>query len=171
MRYISLTKGQVALVDDSDYEWLSQWRWQARWHKRRLKWNAQRSKRANGRKFLLHMSRVIMDAPTGLMVDHINGDTLDNQRHNLRLATNQQNQHNQTKLRTDNTTGYKGVTQIRSGNYLAQLYLNKVRIRLGVRVEKREAAILYNEGALKYFGEFAALNRIEQGGDYGDHQS
>lgn len=171
MRYIALTKGQVASVDDSDYEWLSQWNWQARWHLRREVWRACRSKSVKGKDHELAMSRVIMNAPTGLMVDHINGDTLDNQRHNLRLATNQQNQHNQTRLRRDNTSGYKGVTQLRTGYYLAQLYLNGVRIRLGIRAQKLDAAILYNEGALLHFGEFAALNRIEPGGDCGDHQS
>lgn len=162
MRYVSLTKGQVALVDDADYEWLDQWTWKARWHGRREIWDAVRMLYSDGKQRELRMSRLIVGAPDGLMVDHINGDTLDNQRHNLRLATNQQNQHNQTRLRRDNTTGYKGVTQLRAGNYLAQLYLDGVRIRLGVRVEKHEAAILYNEGALLHFGEFAALNRIEE---------
>lgn len=162
MRYITLTKGQVALVDDADYEGLSRWRWQAKWHKRREVWIAARSTWTKGRKCELSMSRTIMCAPIGLMVDHINGDSLDNQRHNLRLATNQQNQHNQTRLRRDNTTGYKGVyLNSRSGNYVSQIYFNKRRIPLGTRHTRKEAAMLYNEAALKYFGEFAALNRIE----------
>lgn len=105
------------------------------------------------------MARFILDAPKGIMTDHRDGDTLNNQRENLRLATNQQNQHNQRRLRRDNTTGFKGVTLWpRKGVYNAQIYVNTIRKSLGCYKTPEEAAAAYDAAAVKYFGEFAATN-------------
>lgn len=101
MKKIKLTNGQYALVDDQDYEWLSQWSWHP---------SCGYAGRNNGygiKKTLMH--RLILNAPDGVEVDHINRDRLDNQRANLRLASRSINQQNKG-MQKNNTSGYKGVS-------------------------------------------------------------
>jgi len=91
-------------------------------------------------------------------VDHIDGDSLNNRRLNLRPCTNQQNQFNQ-KPQRGGLSRYKGVVlQDRSKPYYARIYLDGMCIYLGSFLTEKEAALAYNEAAEKYFGEFACLN-------------
>jgi HNH endonuclease len=87
--YISLTQGQVARVDERDYEWLSQWKWFATYYSHVDSWYAGRGAP------ILGMHVALMDPPGGWTVDHRNHDTLDNRRSNLRLATYSQQAHEQ----------------------------------------------------------------------------
>lgn len=80
-----------ALVDDENFEWLNQWKWS---HLKSYDYTGYVVKRKNG--FIL-MHRLIMDTPKGMEVDHINGNSLDNRKENLRNCTHQQNQCNQRK--------------------------------------------------------------------------
>lgn len=89
---ISLTQGMVTVVDDEDFAWLSQWKWYAK--QSRSKWYAARTIYENQRAQILRMQRIILNAPSDLLVDHVNGDSLDNRRSNLRLVTHQENQWN-----------------------------------------------------------------------------
>jgi HNH endonuclease len=98
--------GLVALVDDEDYEFLSQWNWSAVSTHRRNSGYAMRLDNRTGKTFLMH--RVILDAPSGAEVDHINGNGLDNRRANLRFATRQQGQANRRVFKS-NKSGFKGV--------------------------------------------------------------
>lgn len=117
----------------------------------------------NRRKVLMH--RIILAAHgvnlTGLEVDHINHDRLDNRKSNLRPATRGENQWNVPKLRT-NSTGYKGVSlDKRRGKYVAQIRLNKKHVHLGQFVTAEAAALAYNRAAREHHGEFACLNRVK----------
>lgn len=108
MKEIPLTKGKVALVDDEDYGWLSAFRWcalQVRCHRFYVVRNVPRGE---GRRGTIYMHRAIACPPAGLQVDHINGDSLDNRRLNLRVATNAQNNRNRG-VSKNNTSGFKGV--------------------------------------------------------------
>jgi len=88
-------------------------------------------------------------------LDHINNDRSDNRLSNLRLATINQNAQNQ-KIRSNNTTGYKGVTFVkRVGRYWAQIFVNGKIKSLGYYHTPEEAHAAYCKGADKYFGEFA----------------
>lgn len=107
MKEIPLTKGKIALVDDTDYDWLIQWKWHA-WTAKG-KWFAI-SQEKEGHKMKMH--RLIMNAPDGLQVDHRNHNGLDNRRENLRICTNTENSRNR-RIRRDNTTGFKGVHWLR----------------------------------------------------------
>lgn len=104
MKEIPLTNGKIALVDDDDYEWLSQWKWYSRKH--RNSFYAQRSIWENGKIRTLQMHIAIMGKREGLQIDHMNGNGLDNQRHNLRHLTNRQNAQN---LHTNKSSTYPGV--------------------------------------------------------------
>jgi hypothetical protein len=103
------------------------------------------------------MAREIMKAPKGVMVDHKSGDRFDNRKENLRFATNQQNQHNQTRVRIDNTSGYKGVIRTARG-FGAQIYMNRRRIWIGTYRTPEDAARAYDAWARELFGEFAHTN-------------
>ena len=93
-------------------------------------------------------------------IDHINGDPKDNRWINLRAATNTQNSRNSRKPK-NNTSGYKGVSFIsRLNKYRATIMVNRKHIYLGLFVDPKEAALAYNNAAIKYFGEFALLNDL-----------
>ena len=102
MRKIPLSQGKFALLDSEDFNYINQWNWYydkgyARTH----------SKIDN--KQLLYMHRLILNFPEDKDIDHINHNTLDNRKSNLRIVTSSQNSMNQ-RIRKDNTSGYKGVT-------------------------------------------------------------
>lgn len=92
MKRIPLTQDQHALCDDEDYDFLMRWRWYAQWRPKAQQYYAVRNGE-RGKKLIL-MHRVIMQTPEGLQVDHINHDTLDNRRQNLRNCSNRENTRN-----------------------------------------------------------------------------
>lgn len=111
----------------------------------------------NGRNVTCYLHRVIMNAPPGVQVDHINGDTLDNRRCNLRLCTHKENGHNR-KLQ-GGTSKFKGVTwHKRDRKWQAGIRHNGKQIHLGYFNDDVEAARAYDRAARKYFGEFARVN-------------
>lgn len=144
MKEIPLTKGKVTLVDDADYAWLLQQRWRFR------------SGYARSDKTSMH--RLIMNAPRDMEVDHINGDTLDNRRKNLRLATVKQNRMNRSKHKITSSQ-YKGVSwEKRSSKWRARIKLNRKFIYLGIFASEIDAANAYDKAAHIYHGEFARAN-------------
>lgn len=103
-------------------------------------------------------------SPNGYIIDHINNDdTLDNREQNIRFGTRQQNIFNSVKQNSQTTSKYKGVyfSKIRN-RFVAQITYNYNNIYLGVYKTQEQAAIAYNEAAIKYFDDFARLNKIEQ---------
>jgi hypothetical protein len=101
-----------------------------------------------------------MNPLPGLQVDHINGNTLDNRKFNLRICTAAENTKN-TKLKSSNTSGYKGVAWHTGTNkWRAYIVLDNRQKHLGLFKTKEEAALSYNEAALKYHKSFARLNNI-----------
>lgn len=156
MKEIKLTQGQVALVDDDDYGWLVQWKWQAL--RSSTKYYATRMDRTNGLT-CIYMHRAIMSAPLGMEVDHINGDGLDNRRSNLRLCTGLENHFNLRKIKPA-TSKYKGVCVSPEGYITAYAYENDRTVYIGRFKTEEDAALAYNEATLKIHGEFARLNEI-----------
>lgn len=112
-REIPLSNGHVAIVDASDYEWLSQWKWSAMTNgSRKTLYAVRNSPVKDGRKSIIYMHREIIGLPYGdkRRGDHIiNGDTLNNRRSNLRIASVEENSFNSVAHR-DNSSGYKGVS-------------------------------------------------------------
>ena len=103
------------------------------------------------------LSVYIMAPPAGMIVDHINGNTLDNRRSNLRVCTQSQNLMN-SKKRIDNTSGFKGVSWKKSKK-LWQVYINvdKKRI-LGGYFKCRLLAVMKREELTKkHHGEYFNL--------------
>lgn len=161
MRYIPLTQGQIAIVDDEDYEELSQFKWYAQ--KRGQTYLAARTYYENGKKKFEYMHRRIVRAPDGLVVDHINGNGLDNRRSNLRICTRAENNRNihrhLSRKRAKVVSRFKGVYwDERSKKWTAQIRVNRRQIWLGMFEDEIQAALAYDAAAFCYFGEFARPN-------------
>ena len=149
MREIKLTQGKVALVDDQDYLRLTA---MGRWHAQKGvdTYYAQRS-----RGVMMH--RVIMDAPKGMVVDHINGNGLDNRRENLRVVTYEQNARNTN--RGWGTSEYLGVSWNKSRRkWQAQTRIRKVPHHLGFFDTEEQAARAVDRKRRQVFGEVAKAN-------------
>lgn len=158
---IPLTQGKYAIVDDCDYEWLSQWKWCA--ERNRDTFYAQRRvRRPGGLRLTIRMHRLVANPPPNMMVDHVNRDGLDNRRCNLRVCTHAQNQLNHKRHRT-NSSGYRGVLFHR-GKWVAKISVNGKPRHLGTFETPEEAARAYDAVAIETRGEFAALN-FGQGAD------
>jgi len=154
MREIPLTRGLVAIVDDADFDLVSRYKWYASPTNKGRSFYACRVATAGGRKKTVRMHRVISGITDEACVDHINRNTLDNRRVNLRAATVTQNNHNRG-VRGD--VPFKGVR--RNGKkFRAQIMANGKLFRLGTFVSAESAALAYDEQAKNFFGEFAYLN-------------
>lgn len=114
----------------------------------------------NRKKIRIH--NLILPPTDSTFVDHINCNGLDNRAKNLRLCTRSQNSMN-TRPRKNTFSKYKGVTYscCPTKPYRSRIQLDGKMISLGLFYTQKEAAISYNQAALKYFGEFARLNVIE----------
>lgn len=112
------------------------------------------------RKFI-NIHKIIMgDNEEYPLIDHRNGNTLDNRKDNLRFCTCQQNNMNR-KSRKGSTSKYKGVSwSTKSKKWDVGIYVDKKTIHLGMYKSEDEAALVYNRAASFYFGEFARLNEV-----------
>lgn len=151
---IKLTQGKIALVDDEDYAWLSQRKWQYRQNGRKDTGYAGRIEHGK----VVWMHRLILNASEKVLTDHIDRNKLNNQRYNLRSCTNTENQHN-GKVPKHNTSGFKGVGYKASAHkYRARARLDKKDIHLGYFDNPMDAALAYDKFAKENYGEFAAPN-------------
>ncbi len=152
VRQIPLTQGKVALIDDEDFERVNQYKWHALRDSHGTTWYA-RHVTPNPTRVLLLMHRLIVNAPFGMEVDHVNGDGLDNRRANLRICTHSENVCNQRK--THGTSRYKGVSWHKdTGKWQAQIKVNGRGMYLGCFTTEEEAHAAYCSASAKYHGGF-----------------
>lgn len=158
MKRIELTNGQVALVDDGDFDLVSGYRWHA--SKCRRVSYAQASAR-RGDKTQIQMHRLILGVADGIAVDHVDSDGLNNQRANLRVATLQQNGMNARKRLAATTSKFKGVRWHKQHlKWQAYITNGGKQTHLGLFESERSAAFAYNREAIKRFGSFARINEL-----------
>lgn len=156
MKEIRLTKGQIALVDDADYDFLNQWKWCAL--KLKKVYYATRAEGPKRKRIFILMHRQIMNTPSGLQVDHIDHNGVNNQRSNLRNCTIQQNRANRTSFGSSQYLGvsvYKehGVKRIKAG-----IQKDGRSVHIGLFKTEEDAAKAYDEKAREMHGEYANLN-------------
>lgn len=152
---IALSRGQVALVDDADFAWLNRWKWYCN----EAGYAARNLDQVTPHTILL-MHRVILDAQPGELVDHINGDTLDNRRENLRLVDGYQNQHNR---RATQGRPYKGVSWYkRKSKWQARIQAYGRSYHLGYYKDPLEAALVYDAASQHLHGVYGRLNFPER---------
>jgi hypothetical protein len=158
---IPLTQNKIALIDEIDVD-LAKLKWFA--------WGTDYSYAARRiyKIGCVYLHRLVLGRKLGTpmgqedFVDHINHNTLDNRRANLRLATKGQNCHNQKK-RNACGSKFKGLTKCSNGTWKVSITINYNRIHLGYFSDEILAARAYDAAARKYFGEFAKTN-FEEGG-------
>jgi hypothetical protein len=159
MKIIPLSQGLVALVSDQDYEFLSQWKWYAA--KSGGGYYARRMDHKTGK--LIYMHRVITNAPPGMVPDHINYNTLDNRRENLRLLTSLQNLQNPSPYKKKAISdkrliaGYRGIRHFEGRYWRAQIHIGNKSIHLG-SFSTAEAAARAFDAAAKKYGKDIPLN-------------
>jgi len=103
---------------------------------------------------------IVMDVPDGFLVDHVNHNTLDNRKVNLRVCTKQENSFNKKKIESCSSR-FKGVCwNKRKNKWQAEIKFNGKSYFLGYFGNENEAATIYNERAKSFFGEYAYLNEV-----------
>lgn len=159
MKKIKLNRDKFALVDDQDFEYLNQFSWRLNTSKDQFCIYAMRRIQKNNKVTRILMHREIINAPFGTSVDHIDGNTLNNQRCNLRIATMSQNLANQRKTR--GTSKYMGVSYHKgAAKFEAYVTCKGIRYYLGLFENEIQAAQARNIKAVQLFGSFAKLNKI-----------
>lgn len=160
MRKLKLSNSKkFALVDDDDYESLVKFKWYY------AKSSGIRRARLKSDPLeypdKIKISRQILNFPNGV-VDHKDTDVFNNQKSNLRVCTQSQNSKNQSKPIGVHSSKYKGVSWTKNyKKWESYIKVNYKKINLGYYDVEKEAAIKYNEAAIKYFGEFANLNEFK----------
>ncbi|MGE7139167.1 HNH endonuclease [Luteibacter sp. NPDC031894] len=157
MKVIPLTHGLEAIVDDDAPSCV----FEAKWYAKKSGYDGYfyAVSKSFGRQGV-RLHRLIVGAPEGMCVDHINGDTLDNRRCNLRVCTNTENLRNR-KLSCRSKTGFKGVSilhRLTKDVYAARITTNGKKIQIGVFATPEEAARAYDKAASDHFGRFARPN-------------
>lgn len=144
----------IALVDDVDFEFVSQWAWHlsGKYAARQVRIKGTKRKRT------LYLHRLITGCPEGLEVDHIDGDKTNCQRYNLRTATQGQNATNRRK-RAGTSSQFKGVSwYTKIGKWRAYYNRNGRTLYLGNFDDEEAAARAYDAAARVHYGEYARLN-------------
>lgn len=154
MKKIPLTKGKFATVDDRDFFYLS-----------KVKWCSDRGyavRRESGQAHrLIYMHREIMNFPKKEGVDHIDGNGLNNQRSNLRICSQQKNLWNRSGNKRKIYSKFKGVSFHKPTGYWTATLKTSGKAKRVYTKSETEAVKKYNEMALKTFGEYAYLNKLE----------
>lgn len=170
---VYLTQDQYTILDREDWDRISHYSFHASYYKNIKGYYCNTSIRneSTGKQIIIGMHRLILNTVSddkSVSSDHINRDTLDNRRCNLRIDTCNRNYFNRNK-HSNNTTGYKGVSTLKRREklyYVTSIMYNGNKRHLGCFSHDPDglikAALAYNEAALKYHGEYANLNVIEK---------
>lgn len=161
---IPISRGKyITIVDDEDFDKVASHKWKML--KSRSRVYAAREIGGKGKWKTLLLHRFLMSAQEGDYVDHINNNTLDNRKENLRLTSNSMNLGNRGK-QANNTSGYKGVHKCHNG-FAVRIRKDDYVYRLSNMVKDPiEGAKIYDRAALHFYGEFAYLNFPEDKDQY-----
>lgn len=155
MKNIPLTQGKIAIVDDEDYVIINQHKWFA--VRSRKIYYARTWIKTDSGKILMPIHRFIMNPDKHVLIDHINGDGLDNRRCNLRICNYITNQRN--RRITIGSSRFKGVCWHKLNNkWRARIRINCHLKDLGCFDSELAAAKSYDQAAILYFGNFARIN-------------
>lgn len=164
---------EYCIVDEQDFEWLNKYKWFKVCNGN--KYYAQSSLYEDGKQKTVQIHRLIMNPEKGKVVDHIDGNGLNNSRSNLRIATSSQNSRNRGGNK-NTSSKYKGVSLIhfkhcqkrkngenkiyKYARWRAMINFGNGNKLIGFYKTEEEAALAYNKMSLKHHGEFAFINKI-----------
>lgn len=157
-------KCKFALVDDEDYNRLSQYKWTAVKRPNDQFYAVRSIQIDKGKRVIILLHRDVLDVVgKKCTIDHRDHNGLNNQKENLRICNTSENLGNRRNSASLNITSkYKGVHWFkRNSKWHAQIMVNYKHIHLGYFTNEKDAALAYNRAAIKYFGEYAYLNIIE----------
>lgn len=169
MKTIKATQGYEALVDDEDFELVSKYKWYPGFSGKNVylqtfMWEPTGIRGVPGRNRSVMLHRLIVGAQKGQVVDHVNHNTLDNRKDNLRVCSQRKNNANRVKNFKKTSSIYKGVGWHKATSRW-RAYINlesKKHKSLGYFQTEREAAMAYNKVAAEVFGQFALLNDVRE---------
>lgn len=152
-------KLDVILIDKEDLPLISNYSWRVSYvHNGNYK-RAETSAVINGKHTVLQLGRFLLNAPSGLYVDHKNLNPLDNTRNNIRLCTPKENSRNAPKTRQKRSSIYKGVSWHKHKNkWIAMCAINSKNKFIGYFSDEIQAAKAYDIKAKELHGEFAKTN-------------
>jgi hypothetical protein len=154
---IKLSKGLNTIVDDDDYEMLSQFSWYAHDGGK----NTYAATRILGDIIYMHQMILSSDKTDEYpFVDHINNNTLDNRKENLRPSNSRENSSNRSKTERETSSKFKGVTRINNNKWKAHIGINDKDFHIGYFKTENDAAKAYNREAKEIFGDKAKLNEL-----------
>ena len=155
--HIPLTRGMVAIVDAEDFHLVDGRKWSAKVDGEHV-YASSNGRDNRGQRKTLRLHRHILGVTSsGVEIDHIDGNGLNNRRENLRIVTKAQNQHNRKKS-ANNTSGFKGVFWHRAaGKWAAAIRLNGKRSHLGLYVRPEDAHAAYQSASERLHGEFGRV--------------
>jgi len=157
MKEIELNHGYITLIDDEDYELISSWKWFANDSRGIIYARGYK----NGKRIMMH--RLIMSTPEGMDTDHINHNSLDNRKENLRICTHSQNNQNMKKPK-GNKSGYKGVFwNKKNKNWRSTITCNGKQIEVGSFDNAIDAAKAYDKKSRELSKEFSSTNFMKDG--------
>ena len=157
-RCIKLTRGKYAIVDVEDFEQLNKYKWHCTHYSYAKRAVSKRFDKGR-RQVEVYIHKLVCPAPKGMIVDHINRNSLDNRKVNLRAATQKQNVWNRKFIRKTGKTSYNGIRWDESREkWQVRLTINGRRKSFGYYADEIEAAKAYDRVAKKYRGEYAFLN-------------
>lgn len=160
MKLIPLTQGRFASIDDDDYEKICRYKWWAQKQPNTF-YAGRMITLEGGKRYPLMMHRVIMnESPNGLEVDHIDGNGLNNQKHNLRFVTRRQNMQNAVNSRIKVTSQYPGVSyDARRNKWKSYIKINGIHRDIGRFISEEEAFRAY-KNAVESIGETVVERRL-----------
>lgn len=159
MKLIPLTQNKFTMVDDSDYDELSKYKWQVL----NTPYGIAARRGCScpfGGFYTILMHRQIMSCPSDMLVDHKNHDMSDNRKENLRVCTRAQNNQNRV-VHKNSKSQIKGLHLRDNGKWRTRIRFNRKLINIGTFDTKEQAIMEYNKKANELFGDFAYNNRID----------
>jgi hypothetical protein len=145
------------IIDIEDVDLVSKYKWSSK----------NRYARAHYGNTTIALHRLIINAPDNLYVDHIDRNTLNNKKSNLRLCTKTENNRN-VSVKKHSKSQIRGVYKDKYNKFVAYINVNKKKIHLGYTKTKEEAIKLRQESELKYFGEFSPFLSDKKGDNAND---